>query len=91
MSDENSLSKVINDHLDYIWDDEDTEDDYGVCEIKEIAEIVQHHIDSKLFTKEEISVLLRAEFISAFGGECIDHNRLIFERIMDQYYDGIRT
>jgi len=89
MADENLLLKFINNNLDYIWDDEDTEVDYGIYEIKEIVEIIQYHIDSKLFTKEEISVLLRAEFISAFGGECIDHNRLIFERIIGQYYDGI--
>jgi len=91
MTNENLLLKSINDNLDYIWDDENTEDDYGIYEIKEIVEIVQYHIDSNLFNKEEISVLLRAEFISAFGGECIDHNRLIFERIMDQYYNGIRS
>lgn len=81
------LLSTINNNLKYIWDDEYIEEDYGVHEIKEITEIIQYYIDSKLFTNEEIATLLRAEFILAFNEDCINHDCLIFERIINEYYN----
>jgi len=90
------LLDIIENNLEYIM--EDKTDEYDVSykevyshELSRIAQDVQtSYIDSKYYTRDEIITLLRAEFLECFGGDCIDHNRTIFERIMYQYYDRTR-
>lgn len=87
------LLDIIESHLSYIFGNEN--DEYNIPykevykhELKRIAKGTQDDcINSRYYTREEMITLLRSEFIECFGGDCIDHNRAIFERILYQYYD----
>jgi len=90
------LLDIIENNLKYIMKDE--KDEYDVPykevyshELSRIAKDTQeYYINSKYYTRDEIITLLRAEFIGCFGGDCIDSNRAIYERIMYEYYDRIK-
>lgn len=89
------LLDIIESNLEYIMGDE--KDEYDVPykevyshELRRIAQDVQDYIDSNYYTRDEILTLLRFEFIGCFG-DCVSHNRAMFERIMYKYYDRTRV
>jgi len=90
------LLDVIESHIISIFGNEKDECDIPYKEVytHELSRIAkdtqEYYINSKYYTRDEIITLLRSEFIECFGGDCIDHNRAIFERIIYRYYDAIK-